>query len=132
MQTLVTQRATRVLVADDRAILAQLLVQILTLHQFEAIAVQSGHEAVAIVGTFRPDVVLLDVVLGDMDGVQVAEAIRFQLANCRIILFSGMAGADHAEQDGHGFEVLAKPIEPQALIAALGPSLINFNHRYQA
>lgn len=114
---------TKVLVVDDEHIIANTLSIILNTSGFEALAVYSGEAALQVFGSFHPDVVISDVVLTGMSGIEVAIALRTQRPNCKILLFSGQAAtADllhYAREQGHQFEVLAKPVHPSDLLAKL-------------
>src|SRR5690606_24222218 len=68
--------ACRVLVVDDNRDAAESLRLVLELEGHDVEAVHGPAEAVAAVETFRPDIVLLDIGLPDMDGYEVARRIR--------------------------------------------------------
>jgi CheY-like chemotaxis protein len=69
-------RVVRVLVVDDHVPYRRLLVRLLHAEGFDVVgAVGTGREAVAAVRTATPDVVLLDVLLPDFDGFEVARRI---------------------------------------------------------
>jgi CheY-like chemotaxis protein len=112
-----------VLVADDEEIVALTLVDILTGEGFRAVAVNDGASAVESAHSLHPDVVLSDVAMPRMNGIEAAKRIRAFLPETRIILFSGYAETTEllavARQQGHYFEVLAKPIHPEVLLRLL-------------
>src|SRR5579871_4389483 len=95
----------KVVIVDDEAIIADTLVQILQGEGFEAIAAYTGDSAVELALTQKADVVISDVVLPGMDGVEVGMKIRESLPACRIILFSGQAATldllRKAREHGH-------------------------------
>lgn len=109
-----------ILVADDEPIVASTLVQILKEEGFEAISVSDGAAAVRWARQARPDVVICDVVMPTLNGVEAAKQIRAILPETHVILFSGQAAAtgivERAEVEGHRFQVLAKPIDPEVLL----------------
>lgn len=113
----------RVLVADDESIIADTLTIILGQNGYEATAVYSGAEAVEAARTWLPDMLLADVVMPDMSGIEAAIRIRALLPACRILLLSGQAATidlmQDARQDGHQFEIILKPIHPTQLLARL-------------
>jgi len=114
----------KVLVVDDEHVIADTLAIILNQNGFEASAVYTGMEAVALARRTRPDLVISDVIMPDMNGIETATAIRKFLPGCKILLFSGQAStADllaNARVQGKEFEVLAKPVHPKDLLAKLG------------
>ncbi len=113
----------KVLVVDDEATIADTLVEILIGEGFEAIAASTGDSAFASAEAFVPDVVISDVVMPGINGVELGIKIRQLLPKCRVILFSGqMATSDllaEARRRGHEFEIVAKPVKPSTLIAII-------------
>jgi two-component system OmpR family response regulator len=69
-------RAARVLVVDDEPNISALLSATLRLVAFEVRVVDSGHRALVAVEEFAPDLVVLDVMLPDLDGFEVATRLR--------------------------------------------------------
>ena len=110
-------------VVDDEHVIATLTAIILNKAGFEAHAMFSGEEAVASLATLQPDLLITDVVMGRMNGIEVATIFRNKLPDCKILLFSGQAATndllEKAHAQGHDFEILAKPVHPADLIAKL-------------
>jgi two-component system, OmpR family, response regulator len=71
-----TPRATRVLVVDDEPNICALLSATLRLTDFEVRTAAGGHDALIVAEEFEPDLVVLDVMLPDLDGFQVARRLR--------------------------------------------------------
>lgn len=115
--------APRILVVDDEMLIADTIVQILNRNGFIAEAVYGGHEAIEAVQRYCPEMVLSDVLMPNIDGVEAAIAIREHCPETRIVLFSGQAATleilDRARERGHNFELLPKPIHPTQLIQYL-------------
>jgi CheY-like chemotaxis protein len=113
----------RVLVADDERVIADTLAIILNQAGYNASAVYSGMSAVEEAKNVKPDLVISDVIMPDMNGIDAAIKIRAALPSCKILLFSGQAATadllENARQRGHEFEILAKPVHPQDLLAKL-------------
>jgi CheY-like chemotaxis protein len=90
---------------------------------FEATAVYNGEKAVEAARLIKPDMLISDVIMTDMNGIDAAITIRTLLPACKILLFSGQAATadllDRARSQGHEFEILAKPVHPQDLLARL-------------
>ena len=122
-------RKLRVIVADDERIIADSLALILNRAGFEARAVYSGEAAVEVLGSFRPDLLISDVVMTGMTGVEAAMAVRTLRPDCKVLLFSGQAAtADllcEARALGYEFEIIAKPVHPTELLAKLRTAVIN-------
>ena len=114
---------TKVLVADDERVIADTLVIILNQAGFDATAVYSGEKAVEMAGSLQPDMLISDVIMHDLNGIDAAITVRRMLPGCKILLFSGQAATadllDRARNQGHEFEIMAKPVHPQDLLAKL-------------
>ena len=115
----------KVLVVDDERVIADTLAIILNQNGFDASAVYTGSAAVDQAREARPDLIISDVIMPDMNGIEAAIRIRQILPDCKILLFSGQAATadllEKARAQGHEFEILAKPVHPQDLLAKLRP-----------
>jgi CheY-like chemotaxis protein len=111
------------LVVDDERVIADTLAIILNQNGFDASAVYTGTAAVERARETRPDLIISDVIMPDMNGIEAAIRIRRVLPDCKILLFSGQAATadllEKARAQGHEFEILAKPVHPQDLLAKL-------------
>jgi DNA-binding response OmpR family regulator len=118
----------RVLIVDDERLIADTLALILTRHGFETTAVYSGEAAMEAAATVQPDVMITDVIMDGLNGIEVATRLSTIHPGCRVILFSGqLETADllqDAERRGHRFEIMPKPVYPEDLLA-----LLNAPHR---
>ena len=70
------ERPARVLVVDDEPNISALLSATLRLVAFDVRVVDSGHGALVAVSDFEPDLIVLDVMLPDVDGFEVARRLR--------------------------------------------------------
>lgn len=113
----------RVLVVDDERLIAQTVAAILNANGFEAVEAFSGEEALRVVRSFHPDIVLSDVLMPRMSGVELGIRLRAECPQARVLLFSGQAATSElmrkAGEEGHRFELFPKPIHPDELIARL-------------
>jgi len=109
-----------VLVVDDERLIADTISAILVEHGFAAFKAYSGEEALRLSQALRPDIVVSDVLMPQMSGIQMAIRIRESLPDTRIVLLSGQATTAElmrqAAAAGHTFELLAKPIHPEELV----------------
>jgi CheY-like chemotaxis protein len=116
----------KIIVVDDEPVIADTLVEILKGEGCEAIAVSDGASALRWAPMMRPDALICDVIMPDMNGIQTAKAVLRAVPECRIILFSGQSASldllEDARKEGHPFEILAKPINPVVLLSILGLS----------
>jgi DNA-binding response OmpR family regulator len=113
----------RVLIVDDERLIADTLTAILNAHDFEAVGVYNGEQAMEAARTMQPDVVLSDVLMPKMSGIDLGIKLRGEFPETSIFLFSGQAATAEllhkAHADGHRFELLPKPIHPEHLMARL-------------
>ena len=117
----ITTFKPRVAVIDDEPIIADTLTEILTLHGYEARAHYNGESALASVREFCPQVLLSDVRMERLDGIETALRIRETQPRCRIILFtaSPVRGEIYKRICDLGFEFLERPLHPREIVALL-------------
>jgi DNA-binding response OmpR family regulator len=77
---------TRVMVVDDDAGYARLLIDCFSGLGFDVLYVESGEKALAELSTFRPEIILLDIRMPEMDGFEVCRTIRQESQNANIII----------------------------------------------
>ena len=113
----------KVLVVDDERVIADTLAMILNQSGFEARAAYSAEKALELGTTFTPDMLISDVIMADLNGIDAAIQFRGMLPKIKILLFSGQAATadllEKARAHGYEFEILAKPVHPQDLLARL-------------
>ena len=113
----------KVLVADDERVIADTLAMILNHSGFDARAVYSGEKALEMSESWQPDMLISDVIMADLNGIDAAIRIRALLPSIKILLFSGQAATadllEKARAQGYEFEILAKPVHPQDLLSKL-------------
>ena len=112
-----------IFVVDDEVLIAKTLAMILNQSGFDARAVYSGEKALELAESFQPDMLISDVIMADLNGIDAAIRIRSLLPAIKILLFSGQAATadllEKARIDGYEFDILAKPVHPQDLLAQL-------------
>ena len=112
-----------ILVVDDEPLIANTLVAILRTKNYTACAAYSGHEAMEIAEGMLPDILLTDVMMPGMSGIDLAVSFAELIPACKVLLFSGHAHLDHMLEDPrytvHNFHLLSKPIHPDELLAEL-------------
>ena len=119
-----TAARCRVLVVDDDSAVADSMTVLLQLEGHEVRAAASGEAALALAGSFRPRVVLLDIGLQGMDGYQVARQLRAQQAADEKLCLVAVTGYGHEDARAHsedaGFDRhLVKPVSPEILCELL-------------
>jgi DNA-binding response OmpR family regulator len=118
----------RVLIADDEKLIADTLALILNQGGFEARAVYTCRKALEIASSFQPDLLISDVLMADINGIDAAIQMRALLPDIRVFLLSGQTATSEMIAKSHardlGFEVLVKPVHPQELMRRLKTAVI--------
>lgn len=117
------ENCKRILVIDDENNIADSLTEILIVHGYDAVAFYDGRSAVEFVREECPAIVISDVIMPNLNGVETALAIQEICPYTRVLLFSGQAGTadilERARSGGHDFDLLPKPIHPVELLKKL-------------
>jgi CheY-like chemotaxis protein len=116
-----------VLVVDDERIIANTLSVILTKSGFLTMAAYDGASALELAESFRPDLLISDVVMPEMTGIELAITLTQRLPNCKVLLFSGQAATvdllEKARKTGHDFTTLTKPVHPTEMLRHISECL---------
>ncbi len=122
-----TAGATRILVVDDEPAIVRLMEYVLDRQGYVVRTAADGEEALRVVGEFRPELVILDVMMPRKDGYTVAEAIRADpdLGGVPIIMLSARAQDTDVEQGmaAGANRYLTKPFEPDGLLETVARCL---------
>jgi CheY-like chemotaxis protein len=114
----------KVLVIEDHTDTATLLQKVAELAGHTVRVCRTGFQAMKLAPSFRPDIILLDIGLPDMNGWNLARAFRndFLLSSARIVAITGsQADADRLESKAAGIDAhLGKPIQYSEVLQALG------------
>ena len=117
-----TQEAThRVLVVDDEPNIADVVTMALRYQGFAAESAATGREALAAVGTFRPHLIVLDVMLPDMEGFEVARRLGAQQARVPVIFLTARDATDDKIRGLTigGDDYVTKPFSLEELVARI-------------
>ena len=110
----------RLLIVDDEHLIADTVATILSLNGFDVWTAYSGEEAVGLAAAVGPHLLISDVMMPGINGVQTAMRVLDKNPGCRVILFSGhVETTDHlraARFRGHSFLAIKKPLHPVRLI----------------
>jgi CheY-like chemotaxis protein len=116
-----------ILVVDDEAVIADTLGMILEGNGFRVAIAYDGKSALKISRTVLPDLLLSDVAMPGMSGIDLAIEIQQSIPNCKVLLFSGQASTSDllgaARHTGREFTILAKPLHPTELLCRLSDTL---------
>ena len=112
-------RSLRILIVDDNVDAADSIAMLLSMEGHETRSVNTARAALLAVPDFKPEVVLLDIGLPEMDGYEVARHLRAQggTQRLRLVAVTGYGQpADRLRAHEAGFdEHMVKPVEPTAL-----------------
>lgn len=118
---------TTVLLVEDNQMNKILVREILTLNGYAIIEASSGTEALKVLSAQKPDLILMDLHLPEMDGVTATRIIKSDESNRSIPVLALTASAMKGEEDKilcKGFDgYVAKPIEVKKLLAAITANL---------
>lgn len=110
----------KVLIVDDEASVADSLQLILAGRGYETRAVYSAEQAVELLALWQPDLAIIDVMLPQMNGIELARILKANYGACRTLLMSGHPGTSEllaaAQEHGGSFDVLAKPLHPTFIL----------------
>src|SRR5438094_6123526 len=115
-----SQARAVLIVEDDRDMLA-LLDDLLTGEGYKVVKAKSGAEATAAIAKSRPDLVMIDVLLPDEDGLTLLSQIKREHPELEVIVmtaFGGSTSAIKAMRAG-AYDYVTKPFETDDLLAAL-------------
>lgn len=103
----------RILIVDDDPQICAVLEEFLAVKGYEARSVADGESALHAVSQEIPDVVLLDIVMPGMGGLEVLPAIRARAPATKVIMVSGRATLEEAKQTlvSGAFDYIVKPID---------------------
>jgi CheY-like chemotaxis protein len=114
------QKVPRIFVVDDEKMIAEALALILRKSGYSARFFLNPLEALQVSLSEPPDLLISDVKMPQLSGIDLAIRIREQCPRCKILLFSGQAGTADllhgARKQGHDFHLLSKPIYPSDLL----------------
>jgi len=110
----------KLLLAEDDHTMVSLLKTLLKMEGFEVVALDVNSDVTAAVQTEKPDVLLMDVHLGNQSGMDIVETIRKDpaLVNVRVVMTSGMNVKEECLHRGADYFLL-KPFMPDDLLKVL-------------
>jgi DNA-binding response OmpR family regulator len=119
--------AARILIVDDERMIADTLSAIFRGAGYETYTAYNGRLGLDAARTLRPELVLSDVAMPEMDGVQMAMQIRRSQPKVRVLLLSGQSETSDllrsARENGFDFELLQKPIHPEEIMRRVAEEL---------
>lgn len=121
-----TTESRSILVVDDNAQIRQYIRQLFS-NQFSVYEAQSGEEALALARQYQPDVIISDVVMQEMTGIELCQRIKGDstLGHIPVILVTGNASTEARLRgvEGGADDYISKPFEKDLLIARVAALL---------
>jgi DNA-binding response OmpR family regulator len=109
-----------ILIVDDEKVIADTLSIILSQSGFDTMTAYDGARALELAGKRAPDLLISDVVMPNMSGVDLAITMTRAIPSCKVLLFSGQAATvdllKRARKHGHDFTTLTKPVHPTDML----------------
>ena len=120
----------KILVVDDEKDILKMLEKKLTAEGYSVITASNGHDAVTLARTKSPDLIVLDVVMPNMEGGEVAEKLKedVRTKNIPIIFLTALLSKNEEYKENHiiaGNITFAKPIDTKELLAQIKRLLCN-------
>ena len=111
----------RIVVVDDEPSLTDLLAMALRYEGWEVRSAADGRSAIKLVHEFRPDVVVLDIMLPDLDGMQVLSRLRADRQDIPVLFLTAKDSVDDriAGLTAGGDDYVTKPFSLEELVARL-------------
>lgn len=126
---------SKILIVDDEKVFADTLAHIFSHEGYRTRAVYSAEQAIGMIAEWLPDLVITDVILPKMNGIDLAILLKSSHPGIIVMMISGQistgALADDAAKSGHRFNILAKPVPVPELLAGASklltckPPLVN-------
>jgi len=117
-------RPFRIFVVDDEAIIGITLSKILGNSGYDARYFTDPVQALEEARKQKPDLLLSDVMMPKLSGIELAIAVREASPESEVLLLSGQSGTvdlmETARQRGHEFTLMHKPVHPTELLAHIG------------
>lgn len=111
----------KILIVDDNVIILKLLKNILESHKFVTLSAMNGTQALKLAFTERPDMIITDYLMPEMDGKKLIQKLKMQLAT-RFIPIIMLTSRDEVDSeveviDAGADDYMVKPVVPKRLIA---------------
>lgn len=121
----------KILLVDDEQDILEFLSYSLKKEGYKVICAENGHEAIAIAKKEKPDLIVLDVMMPEMDGIETCAQIRgdINLKDC-IIVFLSARSEDYSQISGFDAgadDYVTKPIKPKVFVKRINALLRRVN-----
>ena len=118
----------RVLVVDDEPGIGNILRIKLKFHGYEVLTTTSGAEAIELVRTQKPDIVLLDILMPDVTGMDVLDRVR-TFSQVPIVVFTAKPDIVQFAMKLGASDSIAKPFDPDQVVKKIETVLDSASHK---
>jgi len=111
----------KIMVVDDEVLICDLLEEFLKLQGYQVTTAYDGEDAILKFKTLRPQMVLLDIRMPGMDGIDVLQSIKDMDSRTGVIMLSAFGDVETIQKamQGGAYKYIQKPVEFGALLEAL-------------
>ncbi|HON19265.1 MAG TPA: response regulator transcription factor [Salinivirgaceae bacterium] len=117
------EKKVTILIADDEEDILEFLSYNLRKEGFDVVTAQNGKKAIEVALQYRPELIILDVMMPEMDGVVACQELRqIQGFSKTLIIFLTARGEDYSQIagfDAGADDYITKPIKPKVLISRI-------------
>ena len=119
------EESGRILVVDDQAAICYALRRFLEAENYEVFTADSGYEALSLAGTEEPDVVIMDVSMPGMDGLETLARLKDAHPAVQVVLMTAFSSTERAiaAMKQGAFDFLLKPFDNQHLLKLVRDAL---------
>jgi len=113
-------RCTKILIVDDDNDTTDLLRIMLETKDYKVYTANSGEQGIHLVKLYSPDIMVIDLLMPDMDGLNLLQRVR-QFSNIPILVVSALSRPNIVEQalDGGADDFIVKPMSSSVLVASI-------------
>lgn len=111
----------KILIIDDDDDIRELLIYNLEKENYEVRSADNGLRGLEVARQFQPDIILIDIMMPVMDGIQAGKAIKNELKNTHLIYLTARAEeySEVAAFEAGADDYITKPIKPRALLSRI-------------
>lgn len=102
----------KILVVDDERSVREVLVQFLKLEDFDVVDAANGAQAIEMARTHKPDLMVLDMMMPGMNGLEVLKMVKKEIPQMPVIILSGVQEEKEARKaiELGAYDYIVKPI----------------------